>query len=260
MTTNFPTYRLTATSLLTPADVARIQALGEPPQRIARYGVIRSEGSSDRSVYFLLEGWVAASMLLWDGERQIVKLHLPGDMLGSTSMCFDSAVDTVTALTPAVVSRIPLERIGALMMTSPAIAVTMLLAAQEERTVLMDRLAAVGRASALARVAALLIELSDRLHRIGHGDDDGFDLALTQEQIGDLLALTPVHVNRMLRQLQELGLVARRGRRVRLIDPSALRRLAAVRPRTVSTDVSWLGRDMQPVAIPPVNGDGPLRR
>ena len=41
-----------------------------------------------------------------------------------------------------------------------------------------------------------------------------FVLGLTQEEIGDATGLTAVHVNRMLRQLEDDRLIAREGGRV----------------------------------------------
>jgi DNA-binding Lrp family transcriptional regulator len=49
---------------------------------------------------------------------------------------------------------------------------------------------------------------------------------MTQEQIGDATGLTAVHVNRMLRQLEEEGVFERNGRNVRISDWAQMKRVA----------------------------------
>src|SRR3546814_20761314 len=52
------------------------------------------------------------------------------------------------------------------------------------------------------------------------------DLPVTQEQLADLLGLTPVHINRTLKELERAGAVARSGRRIRIGNLDRLRDLA----------------------------------
>lgn len=217
-----------------------IRALGEPPVDYPRHGVLRREGEAPRHIYLLLSGWVGASVLLPGGERQIVKIHLPGDLLGTSSMCLARAADTLNALTPVSVSRIPLGAFGALFASSPRFAASMFLSVQRERVALMDRLAAVGRTSAIARVAALLLDLDERLRAAGLAGDDGFEMPVTQEQIGDHLGLTAVHVNRVFRQLVDGALIARNRQRIELLDLARLRSVSARQVRATTQDPGWL--------------------
>lgn len=214
--------------------------MGEAPTQIARHAVLRREGETPRHIYLLLDGWVASSVLLPGGERQITKFHLPGDLLGTPSMCLARAADTLTALTPASVSRVPLAAFGDLFMRSSHFAAAMLLSVQRERVALMDRLAAVGRTPALARVAALLLDLAERLGALGGVELSSFELPVTQEQIGDHLGLTAVHVNRIFRQLVDGGLIARHRQRVELLDCARLKAMSARQERAPAADVSWL--------------------
>ncbi len=70
-----------------------------------------------------------------------------------------------------------------------------------------ERLVAIGRRSAAARVAHLLLELSVRLEFIGQGSSSGFFCPLAQHDLANALGLTAIHVNRVLRNLRQLGLV-----------------------------------------------------
>jgi len=58
------------------------------------------------------------------------------------------------------------------------------------------------------------MELRERRRVIGRISGSEFELPLTQEQFGEAMGITSVHVNRILNQLQNAGVVkVRRGRR-----------------------------------------------
>lgn len=67
-------------------------------------------------------------------------------------------------------------------------------------------------------MAHLLCEIGLRMEASGQGDRNDFLLELTQSQIGDALGLTPVHVNRTLKALKEIGVVEIEGRIFRVPD------------------------------------------
>jgi CRP/FNR family transcriptional regulator, anaerobic regulatory protein len=198
------------------------------------------EGDAVSGFHLHLKGWVASSIILRSGNRLIQKVHLPGDMLGTPTMVLSKAADTLTAITESVTALVPYERIGRLYETAPRLAALFMVAVQMERLALMDMLAITGNASAREQLARLLVDLHTRLTPIGMVEDDAFDLPLTQEVIGDLLGLTGVHVHRTVRAMEDEGLIARRGHRVRLLDVDRLRQLSPLPPRQPAFEPAWL--------------------
>ncbi|MBM6577664.1 Crp/Fnr family transcriptional regulator [Microvirga sp. SRT01] len=225
---------------LTLAELEAVKALGDRPTRIQRHHTIRRQGDVADMIYILVEGWVAASMELPGGGRQIVKVHLPGDVLGSPSMCSDHAVETLTALTAGAISAVPLERFGALLDTHPRLAGYFLLSVQRERVALMDQLALMGRSSALAQVAALLLDLADRLLPTGTSAGDTFQLELTQAQLADVIGISQVHLNRTMIVLTDRGLIERRKKSLTIVDRSGLEAVASYTSRPLRKNLSWL--------------------
>jgi CRP-like cAMP-binding protein len=57
-------------------------------------------------------------------------------------------------------------------------------------------------------------------------DDHSYDLPLTQVELGEVLGLTSVHVNRTLQELRRMNLVALQGRRLEILDFPQLKRVA----------------------------------
>jgi len=75
-----------------------------------------------------------------------------------------------------------------------------------------------GRANADERVAALLLELRERLLRLGVDARERYFLPLTQSQLADHVGLTPVHVNRTLRRLRSSNMVSMHRNEVRFLE------------------------------------------
>ncbi len=227
---------------LTSAEQAALEKLEERQRAVRRGAVLQRENEKCGELYVLRKGLMMSYVLLDDGSRQILRFLFPGDMLGVSSMIYRQAPETLAALSDCVVSPFDRAALSDLMTRHPRLSAMVLVYCQVERVSLTDRLAALGRTSAKARVAALLLDLRDRLRTTDKSVADAFQLGLTQEEVGDATGLTAVHVNRMLRQLEEEGLIARVSGRVTLKDERALARAANYVNRFEGLDLSWLPR------------------
>ena len=239
MDPKFPLHRFEEFGRLSSGELAALKSAGEPPRQYRRHARIREEGAPPAGFYLLLEGWVAASQTLPSGGRQILKIHLPGDALGTPSMSMTRTVEDLSALTDVTVIHLPLERFGELVEQHPRFAARFMLSIQLERVALMDRIASIGRTTAQQRVGSFLVDLMDRLRPLGHVHNNTFFMVLTQEQIADVVSLTPVHTNRCLTALEREGLISRFGSRYSVPDPAALARFAGRTPRKPLPDQPW---------------------
>jgi CRP-like cAMP-binding protein len=111
---------------------------------------------------------------------------------------------------------------------------------QQERVLLIDHLAAVAQTTAVQRVCALLLHVYRRLKLFGECADQLIKWPLSQEHMAQGAGLTSIHVNRTLRELQRKGIIAREGRRIRLLDMDRLNELAAFPERTFVREPAWL--------------------
>jgi CRP-like cAMP-binding protein len=168
----------------------------------------------------------------------MVKVHLPGDMLGTQSLTLASAAETLMALTRVTVDAIPVAAFSNLFMSEPRIAAAMYLSAQKERVFLMDRLTSVARTSAAQRLAAFLLNVYDRLTVVGL-DEPKFDLPLSQDELADVLGITAVHANRTLFHLEESGFIARRGKLITILDLPGMRSFGAMPQRRFERSRDW---------------------
>ncbi len=99
------------------------------------------------------------------------------------------------------------------------------LGAQEESLV-DDNLFSVGRRTAAERVAALLLQLSQRASCYSAGENGSVRLPLTQTHIADALGLSGVHTNRTLQKLRRNGLFDLSAGTLQIRDVKGLRELA----------------------------------
>jgi len=209
--------------------------------RTCRRGtIIRPEHGPHGEIFVIVSGWIYSSALLEDGRRQIVRLHFRGDLLGLDSLAFPEAPDAISALTDAEICLIDRARLGVLFAEHPRLAALLFAVQQVDRVSLTDRLVSLGRNSARGRVAALLLQIANRMRFADLPVDAGFALPLTQEEIGDLTGLTAVHVNRTMRVLSEQGLIGRSGNVLRILQPDRLARVANYNRRDATIDLAWL--------------------
>ena len=69
-------------------------------------------------------------------------------------------------------------------------------------------------------------EIEAKLRAVDLSDGRQFSLPLTQADLGEACGMTPVHINRMLKELRERGLMHMERGRVTILDLQALRRLS----------------------------------
>jgi CRP/FNR family transcriptional regulator len=242
---DWATTRFSAFASLSDARLAELKELVGPLRALAKGEVIRQEGDTSQNMYLLCSGWTASSMAVSGGARQIIKVHMPGDLLGLPSLALDRAADTLSALTPVTLLTVEPRALGRLFEVSPHLSALLFLISQEERVMLMDRLASLGRTDATARLTALVLQLHARVKRNNPDAGPTFQVPLTQENLADLTGLTEVHVNRTIKKLR-VNRVLRWSRQwITIVDEPELRRLAGLPERKLATDLTWMPADSE---------------
>ncbi len=195
------------------------------------------EGDAPTITAVLASGFAFRQKLAGDGSRQIVALHIPGDPLDFQNLYLDRSDHSVQALTRAEVAIIQRAEVQELARARPAVSRAISVLTLVEASMLREWLLNLGRRAAPARIAHLLCELAVRLEAQGLAVGHGYQLPMTQEQLADVVGLTPVHVNRTLKALETGGLIRRDKRQVSFPDWRALRSLGDFNQRYLHIDV-----------------------
>ncbi|MCG6901295.1 MAG: Crp/Fnr family transcriptional regulator [Rhodobacter sp.] len=169
------------------------------------------QGQSDQAAYVLAAGWACSYKLLEDGQRQIVDFQIPGDFLGLRSVLLHVSDHSIEPVTDIEVTEIHVADLLDAFARTPRLATAILWAASRDEAMVVEHLVGVGRRDAAERLAHFLLELGARLAIVGMGSKAGYACPLTQYLMADALGLSAVHVNRVLRQLREGGMLTFRG-------------------------------------------------
>ena len=187
----------------------------------------------------IVSGFVARYKDLSNGQRQITDIHVAGDFTDLHGFLLKRLEHHVGTLTPIRMAFVPHERLTRISEEQPHLLRMLWLSTLIDSAIQRERMLSVGRRSAVARIAHLMCELYTRLGLVNEVDGLTFALPITQIDIADATGLTSVHVNRMLRELRDRGLMTFRNAMVEIHDLAGLERLA-------DFDRSYLFLESQP--------------
>jgi len=192
---------------LADADRSALAELARDARELdARRTIIR-EGDRPDHVHLILDGWAARYKLLPDGARQITAFLIPGDFCDLHVTLLEVMDHSIATITRARVAFIPRGRMEALA-ARPHLARAFWWATLIDEAVLRAWIVNIGRRGAYEAIGHLMCELYLRLRAVGLTTDHSYRLPLTQEELGDALGLTPVHVNRILQRMRADGLIS----------------------------------------------------
>ncbi len=199
--------KLGAFVALSDVDFATLDRLHQRRRSFVAGVDLVHQGQADQSAYILAKGWVCSYKILPNGARQIVDFQVPGDFLGLRSVLFRTADHNIEPITPVEASEVIITDLLDAFARTPRLATAVLWAASRDEAMVVEHLVNIGRRNALERTAHYLLEFGARLKLVGLATRTGYDCPLSQYMLADALGLTAVHVNRVLRQLRELGLL-----------------------------------------------------
>jgi CRP-like cAMP-binding protein len=188
-----------------------------------RYQHLARQGEQPQAIYRLLDGWACRYRTLSAGRRQITALFLPGDYCEPQWLLGENATSPIIALSSLRVRKMPLAELAKSGLAGNDSVTTMLSATLNELRRQSDWIVSLGRKTAIERLCALLFDIYERSRNNGSlRNDQRCDMPLTQAELADVVGLTPVHVNRVLKALRGQGLIELHRKLLRIDDPEQL--------------------------------------
>lgn len=166
----------------------------------------------------LLDGFVYRYKDLRSGTRQTLQLAIPGDFIDLHSLLLKQLDHHIASFTDCRLALFKHEQLKGLIEQHPHLGRLLWLSTIVDAAVHREWMLSLGRRSALSRLAHLFCELQVRLTAAGMADHGTYELPLSQSDLAEILGLTPVHINRMLKELREDGLVKFRSKTVEIQD------------------------------------------
>ncbi len=209
--------RLRMRSQIGDEDAARLRELPYEVRMIDANRDFVRLGEQTTHACLVADGLVGRFSQTAGGQRQIVSLHIPGDMVDLHSVVLQRSSSALQALSATTILRVVHGAVEEVAARSPAVARALWRDCVVDAMVLGEWVQNIGRRSARARLAHLLCELAFRNGAIGH-DPRNFPMPATQMQLSDACGLTSVHVNRTMRRLSLDGIVDITARHVHVHD------------------------------------------
>lgn len=201
------------------------QALNDLPVQVTSVKADRdivSQGDHPSQTCLLLEGFTCVYKSLTDGKRQIMALHVPGDIPDLQSLHLEVMDSSIASISPCTVGFIQHRDLRRVCERFPRIASAFWRETLVDASIFREWLLNIGRREAYSRMAHLLCELLFRLQAVGLVENDTFDLPVTQVELADLLGTSSVHANRVIQALRADGLIQTQGKRVTVPDLAKL--------------------------------------
>jgi CRP-like cAMP-binding protein len=212
------------------AEQDALRAAAGPVERHPAQAAVVREGEPQSASRLLARGVVGRTKLLPDGGRQISSLHVAGDFVDLHSLPLKRLDHDLMALTPVELVVFPHDGLRRITEREPHLTRLLWLTTMLDAATHREWLTNAGRKSALQHVAALFCEMLLRQQVAGLTDGSTMPFPLTQIDLADCCGLSPVHVNRVVQELREQGLIVWRARKLTVLDFARLSELAHFDP------------------------------
>ncbi len=209
------------------------EALARLPILVREVGAgvdIVSEGQHVTQCCILIDGFTHRYRHTFEGKRQIIAFHVPGDIPDLHSLHINIMDHSFAATTRSLIGFVPHEAVWSLCVSRPNVAAALWLETLIDGAIFREWIVGLGRLSGTSRTAHLLCELAMRLRSVGMAPENVYRIPLTQHELADALGLTVVTVNRVLQELKLKGLIERERSRLVIKNWPALARIGEFDP------------------------------
>jgi len=180
-------------------------------------------GDTFLALYAIKSGSIKSYELNRDGREQVSGFHMPGELIGLDAISTGKHTCGAIALEDCDVCDIPFNRLEELFHELPSLQRRFHKIMSREISQDHQQMMVLGTMHADERLAAFLLDLSDRLAARGNSPT-AIHLSMSREEIGNYLGLKLETVSRMFSKFQDEGLIHVERRNLVLKDIKGLRR------------------------------------
>lgn len=206
---------------LTAQELVRFDTIVSTTRPIKRGEALYRTHDAFQSIYAIRAGSFKTVVMHRDGREQVTGFHLAGEVLGLDGVCAERHSSDAIALEDSSVCIMPYALLESMCAESKQLQQQMLRTMSSEIVRESSLMLLLGTMSAEQRVATFLLNLSSRMSERGYSAAE-FNLRMTREEMGNYLGMKLETVSRMFSKFQRDGLVETRGKKVRIVNLSAL--------------------------------------
>lgn len=211
---------------LRPDEFEQLDTVIKQSHRLKKGEFLFRSGESFHSLYAIRTGFFKTTVASQDGRDQVTGFFMSGELIGMDGICTHSHSCDAVALEDSEVCELPFGHMEALSKEIPSIQTHFFRLMSREIVRDQGVMLLLGNMRAEERIAAFLLNLSQRLHHRGFAAND-FILRMSREEIGSYLGLKLETVSRTLSRFHQEGLIVVEHKRIRLLKPELLNQMVS---------------------------------
>ncbi len=204
--------------------------------RYKRGQVIFFEGNNPMGLFCVSQGTIKVYKTSADGKEQILRFAGPGDFLGYRALVAEEPYSaSAETLEDAMICYIPKEAFLKTMAAEPELSKQMLKTLCHELGVANERILHMAQKNVRERLAETLLLLQEtyiktkRVHTLSEAEVPlDLCLQLPREDIANLTGSSTETVIRLLSEFKDEGLIALKGKEIRILNQAKLERTARI--------------------------------
>lgn len=206
--------------------VERVDAVIKRSRRLKKGDFLFRNGDGFDSLFVVRTGFLKTVIASHDGRDQVTGFFMSGELIGMDGICTHSHSCDAVALEDSEVCELPFGYMEALSKEIPSIQTHFFRLMSREIVRDQGVMLLLGNMRAEERIAAFLLNLSQRLHHRGFAAND-FILRMSREEIGSYLGLKLETVSRTLSRFHQEGLIMVEHKHIRLLKPEMLNQMVS---------------------------------
>jgi len=214
-------YKLCLPIGLNVGDMDRLDRIIKRRRPLEKGEHLYRSGDDFHAIYALRSGSLKSYFVNEDGEEHVIGFKMPGDLVGLSGINGHHYANCVKALETSSVCEIPFDRFEELSTEIPGLQHHLLEVMSKEIQEEHEKLAMCSKMPAEARLASVLLTLSDRFQERGYSSTE-FYLSMSRSDIANMLGLAVETISRLFTQFQEHGILDVDRKHVTLRDKKKL--------------------------------------
>ncbi|MCM0035262.1 MAG: fumarate/nitrate reduction transcriptional regulator Fnr [Burkholderiaceae bacterium] len=209
---------------MSPSEVTQLDDLVKERLRVEKGQALFQHGAPLDALFGLRTGSIKTQMIEASGQHQITGFFLPGEIVGLDGMMEGIHSSTAIAMEDSEVCVVKLDDIDEISRYVPTLQHQVRRLMSKEIARSHQVLLALGSMRSEQRLAAFLINLSQRLTALGYSSTE-FIMRMSREETGNYLGLTLETVSRLFSRFARDGVIRVNQREIKILDMDALREL-----------------------------------
>nr|WP_038334831.1 fumarate/nitrate reduction transcriptional regulator Fnr [Kingella kingae] len=207
-------------------EFEQVDAVIQQSKRLKKGEYLFHAGENFSSLFAIRTGFFKTAVSTQDGCDQVTGFFMSGELMGMDGIGEGNYTCNAVALEDSEVCELPFSRIDELSKHLPRLNLHFFRLMSREIVRDQNVMLLLGNMRAEERLAAFLLNLSDRLHHRGFAAND-FILRMSREEVGSYLGLKLETVSRTLSRFNQEGWISVEHKHIQILRPDILQNLVS---------------------------------